>query len=275
MSLNRRGLGLAEVVVALALTGVIGTLTTRLLLLTALRLRDRSERMAEEHALRVSAGVFRAALESLGHDSTGSADLVSKGSSGFSARAVRAVGVACLSSPGLLVARADTSWWRALRDPVPGRDSILAGRLDNPSWQVLALQAAPSHIRCPDGTNGIGLPVSPAASPLPGIDVGSPLLVFETVELRQYSSAPDQWVGVRLLGTTQPIQPFAGPLTPSGLGLTYLGRNGLPAVLAADVGAVDIRFEALTERAGGVGAVRGPAPRRDSLRIFVSLGNPP
>ena len=273
--MNRRGLGLAEAVVALALTGVIGALTTRLLLSTALHLRDRSERMAEEHALRVAAGVLRAALESLGHDSAGSADLVSLGASAFSARATRAIGVACFSSPGLIVARADTSWWRALRDPVAGRDSILAGRLDNPSWQVIALQAAPSSTRCPDGSNAIALPVSTAVSPLPGVDVGSPLLVFETVELRQYSSAPDQWLGLRLLGTAQPIQPFAGPLTPSGLGLTYLGRNGLPAILAADVGAVDIRLEALTERAGGVGAVRGPPPRRDSLTIFVSLGNPP
>jgi hypothetical protein len=274
MSLNRRGLGLAEVVVALALTGVIGAMTTRLLLSTALRLRDRSERMAEEHALRVAAGVFRAALESLGHDSAGGADLLSKGISGFSARAVRAVGVACFAGPGLLVARADTSWWRALRDPVAGRDSILAGRLDNPSWRVFALQAAPSSTRCPDGSSAIALPIAPASA-LAGLDAGSPLLVYETVELRQYSSAPDQWLGARLLGTAQPIQPFAGPMTATGLALTYLGRNGLPALFPADVAAVDIRFEAITERAGGLGSIRGPAPRPDSLQIFVALGNPP
>lgn len=275
MSLNRRGIGLAEVLVALALSGIVGTLTSRILLSSALRLRDRSERMAEENTLRVAAAALRAELESLGHDSVGGFDLLALAPAAFSARATRAAGVLCSAAPGLLLARADTGWWHALRDPVAGRDSLLVGRVDSPSWRVFALQGAPGHGHCPDGSSAIGLPVSPGSGGSAGIDVGSPLLLYEPVELRQYASAPDQWLGLRLLGTAQAIQPFAGPLLLNGLDLTYLRSDGLPALLLAEVAAVSVSLRALTERAGGVGLVRGFAPRADSLLLFVTLGNPP
>ena len=275
MSLNRRGISLLELLVALTLAALLALLTSNLLATSTLHLRDRSERMAQEQSLRSASGALRSALESLGHDSAGGADLSAPAPSGLSARAVRAAGVLCSAAPGLLVARADTAWWRALRAPVAGRDSVLAARLDRPTWGSFELRAAPGGTFCPDGSRGIALPVTADSLALLGIGLGSPIRVFEPVELRLYSAAPDLWIGLRLLATTQAIQPFAGPMAPNGLAFSYQKADRSPAQLPAEVAGVVIQLTSLTERAGGVGLIRGRVPRSDSLELFVALGNPP
>lgn len=275
MSLTRRGFSLLELLVALTLTSGLVLLTADVLAHVSLHLRDRSERMAQEHSLRLASGALRAALESLAHDSTAGADLLSLGVSSVSLRATRASGVLCSAAPGLLVAHADTAWWQALRDPVAGRDSILAGRLDRPAWSGFALQGPPAFTTCPDGSSGIALPVLADSLALVGIGPGSPIHVYEDVELRLYTSAPDEWLGLRLLATIQAIQPFAGPMAPNGLRLAYHRRDGSPAGAPGEVAGLSIHLGALTERAGGVGLIRGTAARPDSVELFVALGNPP
>jgi hypothetical protein len=273
MSLSRRGSSLAELLIALSLTGMLATLTAKVLAVTTLTLRERSEWMAAEHGLRVASSAVRAALESLGTDSASGSDLLSNATAGFSARATRAAGVACAVSPGLLVARAGASWWSAVRLPVEGRDSILAGDLEEPVWRAYALRAPPGAALCPDGTSAIELPISGDSLALGAVASGSPLLVFENVELRLYNSAPEHWLGVRLLATAQPIQPLAGPFAALGFGLSYQSRDGMPAADPALVAGVSFRLTALTERAGGVGLIRGPAARPDSMDGFVALVN--
>lgn len=275
MSLSRRGTGLLELLVALTLSGLLAALTALILSAAVSRLRDRSERSSAENSLRVGAAVLRAGLESLGHDSLTGADLLSLGPSGFTARGTRAAGVLCASSPALLVARAGAGWWSALRDPVAGRDSLLLGRLDQPTWKLLSLESPPQPTACPDGSAGIGLPVSADSLGLAGIAAGSPLRVVENLEVRLYHAAPDDWLGVRLLSPPQPIQPFAGPMQAAGVLLTFVGRNGAPTPIPAQVGAVQARLTSLTERPGGVGLVRLGPSRSDSLVVFVGLGNPP
>lgn len=275
MPLSRRGVGLAELLVALALTAVLAALVAKLLLATTFQLRDRSERMGGEHALRVAADAFRATLEGLSRDAATGADLGAMGPTGLSARVTRAAGVLCAASSGLLVARAGPGWWSELRDPVAGRDSILAAHPADTGWRAFAMAAPPSATSCPDGSRGIGLPVAANSLGLAGIGSGSPLRVFENVELRLYVSAPDHWLGMRLLATAQAIQPFAGPLAASGLGISYQRRDGSAALVPAEVAGAGVRLGTLTERAGGVGVVRGFAPRSDSVTVFIALLNPP
>jgi hypothetical protein len=271
MSLNQRGNSLVELLSAVALTGVLAALTAKLLATTALTLRERSERMAAEHGLRVASGAVRGVLESLGEDSASGSDLLSTEAAGFSARVTRAAGTVCGASPGLLVARASPPWWSAVRAPVSGRDSILAGELGAPLWRVYGLRDPPHAALCPDGAAAIALPIEGDSLALGGIGPGSPIRIFESVELKLYNSAPDQWLGVRLLATGQAIQPFAGPFAPLGFGLSYEARDGLPTTAPAQVASVGFRLTALTERAGGVGVSRGGAARRDSVVGFVVL----
>jgi len=273
--LTRRGITLAELLAALTLTGWLGTLTTRLLGAAAFQLRDRSERVSAEHNLRIAAGALRSALEPLGQDSLSGADLLTSSPPGFTARAVRAAGTLCAASPGALVVRAAPQWWSASRDPVAGRDSLLVGRLDVPGWRSFPLQTAPLSALCPDGSAAWNLSVTADSAALIGIGPGSPLRLFEGVEIRLYTSSPDQWTGLRLLATTQAIQPFAGPMQSSGLSLSYERRDGSPAGSPDEVAGVSFRLGMLTERAGGVGLIRGPVPRADSMSGFVVLQNHP
>jgi len=273
MSLSRRGISLAELLAALTLTGWLGTLTARILNGAAFTLRDRSERIGSEQNLRLTTSAVSALLQPLGLDSLTGADLWSTGSSGFSARAVRGSGALCAAAPGALTARVDAGWWSGERDPVPGRDSLLVGRVDTAGWRALALLSAPQTALCPDGSGGWRFGVSADSALLAGIGTGSPVRVFEGVELRVYTSGSDQWTGLRLLATTQAIQPFAGPML--GLTFGYERRDGSAAATGAEVTGVSFRVSVLTERAGGVGVIRGPTPRPDSVGGFVALLNHP
>ena len=273
--MTRRGFTLAELLVALTLTSVVALLAGSVLAGAARGLRDRSERMSAEHALRVAAAGVRAALETAGSDSTSGADLLVAGATGFSVRAVRAAGVVCATAPGLLTVRAGPSWWAASRDPVAGRDSALAADPLSGTWRGFALTAAPRSGGCPDGAPGIELPVSGDSLAFARVGMGSPLRIFEPVELKLYSSAPDFWLGLRLLATAQAIQPFAGPLSGGGLGLSYEDRSGAATWDPSLTSAVSYRVLTLTERPGGLGLIRGAAPRPDSTSGYVALLNAP
>jgi len=273
MSLSRRGVSLAELLLAVALCGALAGLTARILLSATLQLRDRSERMGSEHALRVAAAALRNALEASGQDSSTGVDLAATLPTGFSVRVIRAAGTVCAASPGLLVARDSGAWWSAVRDPVAGRDSVLVASQPDTGWRVLALRAQPAPLRCPDGGKGIGLPVQGDPVALASAAPGNPLRVVEQVEFRLYTAAPDAWLGMRLLASTQPIQPFAGPMLRNGLRLDYERGDGQPALLPSEIAAVRIRLGVLTERPGGVGLIRGAAARADSAAVYVALPN--
>jgi prepilin-type N-terminal cleavage/methylation domain-containing protein len=273
--MNRRGFTLAELLVALTLTAMLALLTARLLASAALLLRDRSERMALEHGLRVAAGTLRATFEPMGTDTASGSDLLTASPALLLGRAARASGVVCALGPGLFVVRNGASWWRALRDPVAGRDSVLAADWQSRTWRRFSLAAPPGAGSCPDGSSAITLSVAGDSAGFAAIQPGSPLLIFEDVELKSYTSAPDQWLGLRLLGTGQPVQPFAGPLGSAGLELTYEDRNGAVTADPALVAGVGFRVRAVSERAGGLGLVRGPPPRPDSVSGYVFRMSPP
>jgi hypothetical protein len=272
--MSRKGTSLFELMVALVLTGLLAALTWSILAAAAFRLRDRSERISMDHALRVAAGAARAALEPLGRDSAAGADLLAAEPDGFVARATRGVGVLCAAAPDELSARAGPGWWVALRAPVAGRDSLLVGTVRAPwHWIALELPADPVPGRCPDGSPAIRFAVSVPPAALAALGPGSPIHVFEDVELKVYTSGAAGWVGLRALATGESIQPLAGPFGTAGLQVAYAGRSGAPTVLPGGVASALIRLGAFTERAGGVGMARLDRVAPDSVALFVALRN--
>lgn len=274
--MNRRGVGLAELIIALTLSVVMALLAWSILAVSATRLRERSERMGLSHALRVSAGAFRAAVEPLGSDSSGAADLASFGVDGLTARVIRAEGTVCAVLPQGVVVRNGEGWWTALRAPVAGRDSLLIGSLTNsPRWIALALAGNPAASICPDGSAAMLLPVVFGGSEAADIGSGSPIRVFEQVEIQRYSAGGGSWVGVRLLATGAAIQPLAGPFAPAGVALSVRRADGSIAAGVADAAMAVVGLTGLTERAAGVGVARGGTPRADSVEISIALRNVP
>ena len=276
MFLSRRGISLVEVVVALALTALVAALSWSILAAGAFRLRDRSERMGLEHSLRVVAAAVRAAVEPVGQDSSAGNDLVVALPDQLVSRTTRASGALCAATAVAFTVRAAPGWWSALRTPVPGRDSLLVERLSPASsWETIGLSAAPQPGSCPDGSAGLVLPVVADSAALAGVGPGSPVRVFEDMELRLYTSSGAAWVGLRSLTTGEAIQPLAGPFTSAGLQLEYRSRSGTPVVDPALVASVLLQITGLTERAGGIGAAQVQAGRPDSVVMLVFRRNSP
>ncbi len=274
--MNRRGLGLLEVLIALTLTAVVSVLVWSILQSAAFRLRDRSERMAMEHALRVAAVALRTLLEPLGHDSTAGSDLALVAPDGFVARATRGSGVVCAVDPTKLVVRAAAGWWNALRVPVAGRDSVMVGSITEPSrWAVADLAGAPGPGKCPDGTEALLVPATFAPVDLASIGPGSPLRVFEPMELQVYSSGGTAWVGLRSVSSGGSIQPLAGPFIGAAVTLSYFSSSGGGASLPNAVASAEWRINVTTERMGGIGVARMPGAQTDSGGGSVLLRNAP
>ncbi len=274
--MNRRGLSLLEVLIALSLTGVVALLAWSILQTAAFRLRDRSERISMEHSLRVAASAARALLEPLGQDSTAGSDLALAAPDGFIARAVRGSGALCSASPDTLRVRSGPDWWFGLRTPSGGRDSLMVGTVSGPErWAVLVLDAAPLSGSCPDGAPALILPARLAPADLGAVGAGSPIRVFEPLELRAYSSGGAEWLGMRSLSSGGSIQPLAGPFLGSGVRFLYYSRGGNVVTSPDAVTRVGIEISGLTERAGGVGSARVTLARTDSVSGAVLLRNTP
>jgi len=273
---NRRGLSMFEVLIALTLTGVVSVLVWSILQTAAYRLRDRSERMAMEHALRVSAVAVRALLEPIGHDSVAGSDLALVAPDGFVARATRGSGVVCAADAARLVVRAAADWWHALRVPVAGRDSLMVGTITEPShWVVADLIGAPSPGSCPDGTEALILPAALTPLDLASIGSGSPLRVFEPMELQAYSSSGAAWVGLRSASSGGSIQPLAGPFIGAAVTLSFFASSGSTTSIPGQVAAAEWRINAITEREGGIGVARTLWAQTDSGSGSVRLRNTP
>ncbi len=272
MSLTRRGFALIELLVATLLSAVLAILVGSLVVGSAATLRDRSERMGLEHSLRVSLGAARAMLEPLGFDSVSGADLSAPGPSSLVARVIRGSGVLCAAAPDRLLTRAGPLWWNAHRTPVRNRDSLLIASVAGPDhWIVAPLVENPSAGICPDGSPALVLPTVIPALAFAAVGAGSPLQVFEPVELRLYASSAASWVGLRLAATGEAIQPLAGPFAPASPSLDYRDLQGNPALTGGDVAMVTIGLEGRTERAGGVGIARLRWIRSDSARLALGL----
>ena len=273
--MSRRGAGLVELVVALTVTALLALLACEILAAAAARLRDRSERMALEHALRVGATGLRSALEPLGADSASGSDLLSGASDRIVVRAARATGVACAVSAGALTVRLGAGWWSALRNPVPGRDSLLMdGVAVPPAWHALGLAAEPRNGKCPDGTAGLLLPAAVSPELLDQLGPGSPVRVFEDVEVRLYASAGAAWIGLREVATGEAIQPLAGPFAASGLRLQFVARDGGLASEPAEAVSIRTSLGGFTERAGGVGLARIRSGLPDSVSLDITRRSP-
>lgn len=276
MSLKQRGFVLIELLVATLITTAVAILVGKLLLDSAAVLRNRSERMGLEQAVRVSAGAARAMLEPLGIDPGSGADLMAAGPSSFVARIVRGAGVLCDAALDRVLLRAGPTWWWGVRIPVKNRDSIIVATVAGAErWIVAPLLGNPAASTCPDGSSATLLPTAIPLSSLPSLGSGSPLQVFEPVELRIYPSAGASWLGLRLTATGEAIQPLAGPFAPAGSGLGYRDRQGGFAATPFDVAMVTVGLEGVTERAGGVGLARAGRASSDSVSIAVSLRGRP
>jgi prepilin-type N-terminal cleavage/methylation domain-containing protein len=277
--MTHRGFTLVEIVVALALTLIVtGSIHT--LLLTTQRLsRAQAAQVDLQSSVRGGAHVIAYELRELnGVDggSTDQTDVVSISGTAITYRAARGMGFICESPLGTQI-RIARSTFSGFRDPEPSRDaaylfvegSPAAGLTD--AWLPLAITGVATNSNCP-GVAGaaISIGISSGAS-IAGVPAGTPLRIYETMELRLYQSSGEWWLGARSVSTGEAIQPVVGPLAAGdGLRLEYLDRAGQPTSNPAAVRSVIATLRGISHQPS---AAPGQHPLQEELVTQVTLRN--
>ncbi|MFA6166143.1 MAG: hypothetical protein WC700_05990 [Gemmatimonadaceae bacterium] len=231
---RRDGTGLAELLVALALAGVILAAATRALAqhLALHRTRDARSRAAE--IVREVHDVLRAEL---GH---AAGDVRVLGDTAVQVASVRVLARACHQDLARLVLPATELSWSA---PRAGDSLAVMDTLVRREWRTVIAAAGTQRAsaECPAGGTRVTLGASlPASVPARAV----PARVWRTVRYMAYRAGDGSW----WLGERQctsgcgAAQPIAGPLLPpaqGGLRLREgLGGNGRPRFLDVSVRAV-------------------------------------
>jgi len=113
---NRPGVTLAELLVVLTLTGVLGTITMTTIIGAQRHVRQHIDRVAGAEARRVTASVLAAELRYL--DPT--TDIYGRAVDSVALRAYRGVAIVCVGDLGTVLVR-----YRGLRAPEPAKDSVV------------------------------------------------------------------------------------------------------------------------------------------------------
>jgi len=269
----RRGFTLIELMLSVVLLSLVGGTICQLLLSSVRLSRVQSERIAIQSSLRGAALVVGSELRELSAVTGGNSsenDILSLGPSSISYRAMRGFGYTCQTLPpgSIRVAR---SVFTGHRDPQAGRDSALIlapGVLDpaDSGWTAVGIAAVSTVASCPGAaSSAITLSLTAAAAAIPA---GTPVRIYEPMQLASYSSEGRTWLGMRSLGTGENIQPLFGPLAEAeGFRLYYENAAGFPATASAEVRSVTVVL-----RARGSPDLFGSVPA-ESLVTQIGLRN--
>jgi prepilin-type N-terminal cleavage/methylation domain-containing protein len=270
-----RGFTLVELILAIVLASLVGGVVHRLLFQGQRLARAQAERTALHENVRVAALVLAGELAGAGYDEVTPAasaalgypvafrsDLLAIAPGAVTYLADRGGGYVCRVStgPAVEIVVAEPSW-ASPRAP-RATDSLLVFVEGDPTtgsddaWLHLGIVSAGTAV-CASGGAGIALrvaapaPLDPAV--LAGVTSGSPVRLAEVMQMRYYRSGGKSWLGMRSVGTSETIQPIAGPLADSSLsvrGLTLVYRDAADAPTSdpAAVRAIEIALVGVTDQ---------------------------
>lgn len=288
--LNRRGLTLIELIVALTLFGILSLAIYRVLVNNQRVYHSQTQRIDLQQNIRAAVSILPAELREI--DAT-DGDINIMTPNQIQIRAMRQLAILCNTPvlgagvPALVVRR---NPFFGIRDFNLASDSILvyyegdeSSRNDD-SWVPGRIIAVAAGV-CADGSPGrtlttalnFGNVIAPGGAILPQIaqtgrlQNGAPIRGFEVVTYRQYLSDGEWYVGVES-ALTGGLQPLIGPLITNGLDFIYRDAAGAVTAVRTDVATIEIRLRALT--AQPVRQTDGTLGRPvDSVATIVALRN--
>ena len=270
---GRRGFTLAETTLAMVLLLMVSGSVYRMLLSTVRLARSQAEHIALQSNVRGAAVVVGNELRELSTAAGGGGaanDLLGLGPAAISYRAMRGFGYTCQTSgPGFL--RISRNAFFAYRDPQPGRDTALLYLSGTPTpadsgWVALAISAA-GPATCGAGEPAISLTLPAAIGTIPG---GTPVRIYEPMELAAYQSDGQWWLGMRSLSSGEAIQPVFGPLAATeGFRLVYSDAAQVATAIPGLVKSITV-----TIRGSGTNYDNSPAgPLIEALTTQIMLKN--
>ena len=283
---HRLGASLVELVVALALFGLVGAVTLRLMLAFSREAASLRERSAVQGDGRTGALLVQSELRELGVEEGGPADLVDIATDSVTYRAPRGYGVSCLIGLGQVrILDTPVFPFSSVRGISPGRDSLLLFAEGNPAstaddrWlrlPVLSVGASSCSGASAIVVGTIDFAPQLPAGDLAAVEPGGPVRTFEVMRLKEYLSTGQRWLGAESVSGGEAVQPVLGPLSARGLTMAYLARDGAPTTDPRAVRTIDVTIEARSREPVALGWSVGPrAFVSDSFRARVFLRNSP
>lgn len=287
-TLGWRGVTLLELVVTLALLGVVAAGICRALWTSQRTFHAQAQRADLQQSLRAAAAILPAEFRAL--DASDS-DITAMSATSITMRSTQQLGFLCtapeLRADGELTLNVREQPIFGVRRSFSAGDSVLlyyegdpATRIDD-HWVRGLILAVATH-DCPDPDHGrpgyeLGLRLHwPTGGSHIGVTNGSPLRGITTVTYALYLSSTDkQWyLGQRLEDGA--IQPLLGPLIgPNGVTFTYYDSTGTPTDMPTAVTQVEIRVRGRTPLPVQTTNPGGATYVVDSLVTRVALRNNP
>ena len=212
----RRGFGLVELLLAIVLTGLIGMVGIRVLLLQRRTARVQTDRAQMQANVRAGLLFLQSELRELGGDDTGP-DLQVAAPESLAYRAMRGGGLLCGVSAASV--SLDTAFSYGFRQPQAGRDSLLlfvegdSTTDQDDRWGHFPILGTGSGNCSGRGAIVIATMIDTAAYPLASILVPAPARFFEIMQLKLYQSGGEWWLGGRSISAGETLQPILGPLS--------------------------------------------------------------
>jgi len=281
--LRNRGFTLVEMVVVLALMGIVMGALYQSIVATQRTTSAQVQRIDVQQSTRAAAMYVSNMLREL--DASEGDILVSQTTS-LRFRAMRWTGVLCtvpFEDAGQVQFTVRGQLLFGIRGPDAVLDSILLWREGDPSirtddiWLYGGLHSSAAGV-CPDDLSaGTTLRVVISAgsggngAAAAGMRLGAPVRGFQIEEISLYQLGAEYWLGRRTAnraGAWEDVQPLVGPLIDNGLAFSYFDINGALPALATQIASVGV-----TVRGRSARPVSGRGFLYDSIVTRVTLRN--
>jgi prepilin-type N-terminal cleavage/methylation domain-containing protein len=279
---NRRGFTLAEIMIAMTLMLIVSGAAFKLLVTTQRLSRSQAEQASLQSNVRMGSLVVLNDLRELNTVVAGPADkndILTIAADDITYRAMRGIGFIC-QAPTATQIRITRSGFSGFRDPQVGRDSVyvfIDGDQDSEAddaWLPVAITGVSTGTACP-GTMGAGITLTtPNTAGLVGLPVGTPIHIYEVMELKLHQADGKSWLGARSISAGEAIQPVLGPLVDgNGFQLEYLDAAGAITADRTAIKSIRITIRGISDGAINAGVEGSLTHVQDSLVTQVALRN--
>lgn len=282
---NRRGFTLAEIMIAMTLMLIVGGAAFKLLVTTQRLSRSQAEQASLQSNVRMGSLIVLNDLRELNTVFGGAADrndILTIAANDITYRAMRGIGFIC-QAPTATQIRITRSGFSGFRDPQAGRDGLYVFIDGDPdteaddTWLPVAITDVSTATACP-GAMGAGItlttPNTAALVAPPAIPVGTPVHVYEVMELKLHVADGKSWLGARSISAGEAIQPVLGPLVDgNGFQLEYLDAAGAITADRTAIKSIRVTIRGISDGAVTPGVEGSPTYVQDSLVTQVALRN--
>jgi hypothetical protein len=261
---DRRGFTLVEVVVVALLTMIVLGATYQVLVTNQRVYTAQAEQVADHGTVRAGLGVLSSELREI---SPGGADIVEMGATAVMIRTMRALGFACIVTPGPFITEFTLRSAAGTWSPGDGGRPVFVfadnapGRTDDDVWlEGTILSHDPAGPQCPGDTPGaermrisvLGLGVlnDPGDEDANFVHLGAPIRTFETHRYGLTDLDGQRFLARQTGGDlgTDVWDPLVGPLADEdGLLLEYFDAAGNPTTDPDDVRRIDVSLRTLSQ----------------------------